>query len=240
MPPSAFRDLVFNLRLGPILAGFRIDCSVVESVVGHDAPCLATKVRLELVDMSDSTIRLDKLDAACRQLRTAITLWFNDGDPVSVHTLAFAAYEIIHVVSKKRNPHRRDLLFDTLVIKDDYRRDWNDSIKRHANFFKHADRDPDKVIEFNPIISEMFILFSILGRELCGEPMSDEESTFRWRFQIHKPEFLTDNGKKLVADTLPVENIEYLRTVEKREFFQAFMKLRRDRRGHTLRVPGTQ
>jgi hypothetical protein len=65
-------------------------------------------------------LRIGKLDAARRQLETAIILWFTDGDPVAIHTLAFAAYEIIHVVSKKRDPNRRDLLFDPLVIKDEY------------------------------------------------------------------------------------------------------------------------
>jgi hypothetical protein len=190
--------------------------------------------------MSDATVRVDKLDAARRQLQTAITLWFDDGDPVSVHTLAFAAYEIIHIISKKRDPHRRDLLLDTLVIKDEYQGYWNKQLREDANFFKHADRDPDKVIEFNPFISQMFILYSIVGRELCGERPSDEESAFLWWFQIANPDLLTESGKKLVADTLPVEDVDYIRTAAKREFFDAFMKARRDWRRHTLRVPSTQ
>ena len=32
-------------------------------------------------------IRIGKLDAARRQLQAAITLWFNDGDPVAIHYL---------------------------------------------------------------------------------------------------------------------------------------------------------
>jgi hypothetical protein len=54
--------------------------------------------------MTDNTkITVKKLDAAKRQLQIAIRPWFEDADPVSIHTLAFAAYEIAHVVSKKRN-----------------------------------------------------------------------------------------------------------------------------------------
>jgi hypothetical protein len=185
--------------------------------------------------MSGSTIRVGKLDAARRQLRTAITLWFNDGDPVSVHTLAFAAYEIIHAISEKRDPSRRDLLFDSLIIKDEYRRDWNAHVRRHANFFKHADRDGDSVIEFNPSFSELFILYAIMGRQLCGEPSSDEESTFLWWVQIHKSRFLTESGKKLVADTLPVANLAHIRTLAKHEFFEVWMEAKRvnKRRGVT-------
>jgi hypothetical protein len=64
-----------------------------------------------------------KVDAAKCQLQKEITLWFKDEDPVSIHTLVFAAYEVSHSVSKKRDPNRRDLLFDTLWIKDECRSD---------------------------------------------------------------------------------------------------------------------
>jgi hypothetical protein len=47
--------------------------------------------------LDETKITISKFDAARRQLNTAITLWFADGDPVAIHTLAYAAYEIIHV-----------------------------------------------------------------------------------------------------------------------------------------------
>ena len=62
------------------------------------------------------TIRISKLEAARRQLRTAITLWFTGGDPVAIHSLAFAAYEILHAISEKRDPNRIDLIFDSVWI----------------------------------------------------------------------------------------------------------------------------
>jgi hypothetical protein len=40
-------------------------------------------------------MKITKLDAAKRQLATAIRLYFEDRDPVSVHTLVMAAGEII-------------------------------------------------------------------------------------------------------------------------------------------------
>jgi hypothetical protein len=53
-------------------------------------------------------LRIGKLDAARRQLQTAIALWFDERDPVAIHTLSVAAYEIVHTISKQRDPHRRD------------------------------------------------------------------------------------------------------------------------------------
>ena len=178
--------------------------------------------------MSDDTsiIRVSKLDAARRQLRTAITLWFTEGDPVSVHTLAFAAYDVFHTVSKKRDPNRRDLLFDTDYIKDEYRRDWHDLIEKNAHFFKHADRDPDGVLDFNLANNEFFILFAIAGRQLCGESDSQEESDFMWWLSLHKPNLLTEAGRKMVSDHLPVDAIERARKLSKGEFFEAFRQAR--------------
>jgi len=169
-----------------------------------------------------SVLTVGKLEAAHRQLRTAISLWFNDGDPVSIHTLAFAAHEIFDAVSKKRDPYRRDMLFDSALIKDEYRREFVSGLKKHANFFKHADHDSDAEIEFNPLLTEGFILFAILGRSLCGSPRSDEESTFSWWLQIHKPNILTENGRKMVAAAIPIDNLEYLRGLSKPDFFGVF------------------
>jgi hypothetical protein len=168
-----------------------------------------------------SVVSVSKLDAAHAQLRTAITLWFTDGDPISTHALAFAAYEVVHVISKKRNPLRRDLLFDTDLIKDEYRSEFNNRIKRYAYFFKHADRNHDAVIDFNPEINHWLILFAVLGRELCGLPASQEESTFLWWSQIHYPELLTEAGHKMIASLLDVKTLNSIRSLSKADFFQA-------------------
>jgi hypothetical protein len=65
-------------------------------------------------------ITITKLDAARRQLGIAISLWFQDGDEVAIHTLACAAHQIIHDINRHRGG--RDLLFDSLVFRDEYRR----------------------------------------------------------------------------------------------------------------------
>lgn len=171
-------------------------------------------------------ITIGKLDAARRQLATAITLWFGSGDPVSIHTLAYAAYEIIHAISKRRNPSRCGLLFDSAIVKDEYRKEWGLFIKGHANFFKHADKDGDAVIEFRPIFSEMFILFSIAGIKLCGERQSDEESAFMFWFSFHKPHLLTDEGGKMFVHSIPIEKLNQIRSVPKKEFLQAFLLIK--------------
>ncbi len=173
-------------------------------------------------------IRIGKCEAGKRQLRTAITLWFKGGDPVSTHALAFAAYEIFHYLSERRDPTRRDLLFDTVTVKDEFRKDWLQLVKKEANFFKHADRDGDAVIDFNPDITEHFILFATGGRELCGEPASDEERVFIWWIHIHRPDRLTNKGADLLAKQLPVNSLKHIRDTPKSEFYERLLKAVRD------------
>ena len=174
--------------------------------------------------MAQNTIRIGKLEAARRQLRTAIKLWFRGGDPVATHTLAFAAYEILHHLSEKRDPNRRDLLFDTATIKDEYRKNWNQHVRKEANFFKHADQDGDSVIEFNPQVTEFFIVFAIAARELCGEAGTEEESVFSWWLRIHRPNLFSDEGAKLLAERMPVDGLDQIRMADKHEFFEQGLK----------------
>jgi hypothetical protein len=173
-----------------------------------------------------SIIRVSKVDAAKRQLQSAITLWFKDEDPVSVHTLVFAAYEVFHSVSKKRNPNRRDLLFDTLWIKDEYRKDWYKIIKKPAYFFKHADRDPDGVLDFYPDMNEWFILYATAAREFCAEHATQEELDFMSWFFFNRTEQLTEGGRQMFTDALPPNVIEYGRGLSKREFFEKLREAR--------------
>jgi hypothetical protein len=88
---------------------------------------------------------LTKSDVARRQLVTAIRLFFNDGDPVSVYTLASNAWEIVDQLCKRRDidtvsDHTRSHIDPSKDLKHDYIN------KPYRNFFKHADNDPDGVV----------------------------------------------------------------------------------------------
>jgi hypothetical protein len=147
--------------------------------------------------MGKDTIRISKCDAAKRQFRTAIRLWFDNGEPVAIHTLAFAAYEVLHSICLKRDPnHKPILLFDSPLIEEDRRSEWNRLMRKEANFFKHADRDGDSVIEFNPEVSLFFIFFAAVARDDCGEPESDEESAFIVWLKISRPKMISEEGRK--------------------------------------------
>lgn len=166
-----------------------------------------------------------KLDCAIRQLRVAISLWFQDGDEIAVHTLACAAHQIIHDI----NVHRggRDLLFDSIIFKEEYRKEANDWLRKESNFFKHADRDPEGIIEFSPMKTELFIMSSLLGLEGFGLKHDSTCSAYIMWFCIHHFEYLTDVGKQQFTP----EQRQMLAAVSPRRFFELH-KASRDRIMH--------
>jgi hypothetical protein len=75
-----------------------------------------------------------KLGAAQRQLDTALKLWFEEGDVVSIFSLAASAHQIIHDLNSKGKGD--ELLFDTLNIKDEFRREYIRHVKKTLELYQ--------------------------------------------------------------------------------------------------------
>lgn len=132
---------------------------------------------------------VSKLDAAQRQLETAIQLWFNEQDTVSILTLAASAHQIVHDLNSKVGGD--DLLFDTPFVKDEFRRDFIRLMKKPWNFFKHADQDKSSdFIELRESSIAGFILYSIKGLTQLGRPPSGLRAVFLLWIGIQHPERL--------------------------------------------------
>lgn len=170
------------------------------------------------------TIAVRKLEAAQRQVNTSIKLWFADADPVSVHTLACAAHQIIHDINT--DVDGSDLLFDSAVINDEFRTEFVREMKKAMNFFKHADKDPDPngIIELSQQITELFILFSVLGLERLGSPHSFDTTAFVLYYGIKNPRLVT----KQFSDRIKIEDVAGLQSVSKAEFLKHFQSARRE------------
>jgi hypothetical protein len=175
-----------------------------------------------MADDFRTKIVVTKLDAARQQLRTAIRLWFGEGDPIAIHTLAAAAYEIIHVLSKKHDKYRPRLIFDTDIIKDEYRADWCIKIKMNANFFKHARDDPDGTLEFFPSLTMLFLMAGASGLRIMNEKPGREELAFFYWCCFHHPDWIKPDFRKTLEDRIPVQGIEHIMSVQKADFMKVF------------------
>jgi hypothetical protein len=56
-----------------------------------------------------------------------------------------------------------------------------------------------------------------------------------WWIQLNKPSMLTEKGREFIADKIPSDTLDYLRTISKSNFFDVFQEMRR--RGTFLGKP---
>ena len=146
------------------------------------------------------TMTVTKLECAKRQLECAIRLFFENDDPVSIHTLACAAYQLLFDI----NTHRGGR---PMWVKDRYLKSKPDGtsklLNEPENFFKHANRDPDGSLEFDPIKTEAYIVDAC---RTYTELTSDKpllSDCFRAWFTCHDPvELVFSPGKSHFKDDL--------------------------------------
>ena len=173
---------------------------------------------------SGASRTIQKLEAARCQLQTAIQLWFAGGDPISIHTLTCAAHQIFHDLHRHRGSQNLQFdLFDSPFVREGRRPDWIRAVKEHMNFFKHADRNPNGTIVFDPSLTEPFIMFSLLTLEDLGaEPTSEERAFFAWS-ALNNSDWRNEQGLAKFINHLPVDQIAHLRgQVAKKDFYRLY------------------
>jgi hypothetical protein len=161
-----------------------------------------------------------KIEVACQQLDTAIKLWFQEENPVSIHTLVCSAHQIISDVIHHQN--RNDPLFDNIYIKNGFKKIAKTHFHKYYNFFKHANNDPETSIKFNPSANEYFIVCSIFGLEQLNIKHNLLHRTFMTYFAIHHPRLLTDECLNLFFHSIPPEHFAKIRRWTRQEFFDEF------------------
>lgn len=162
------------------------------------------------------------MDAAMRQLDTAIRLWFNDSDPVSVHTLVGAAYQIIHDTNKKQG--KKDLIFDDEFIKDEHRKTVRDFLRKDFMFFKHADKDTHEVTEFVPLGSVLFMVVGIQTLRNLGVRTSDIQDVFASYMAIAYPQYINDAYRDKLLTSIPPKNLALIKSMSKQEYFETALQ----------------
>jgi hypothetical protein len=126
-------------------------------------------------------MNITKLDAAKSQLATAIRLYFEDCDPVSVHTLALAASEIIdRLCVSKDTPAMRSSFLAAII--PGRRKEFADTFNKARNFFKHASPSkPNEILEdFSDEQNLIGIIMAADGLRLMGIEMLEARIFTAW------------------------------------------------------------
>jgi hypothetical protein len=148
------------------------------------------------MEASTKAERITKLDAAKRQLTTAIRLFFEDDDPVSVYTLAHASLEILGILCKRAGKERYiQLVAEKYGLTE---MDARPIVSYGKNFFKHADRDPDAVLEdFADTRNDGILMYAIVDLFSLFEEnyhaLPHEVLAFRLWYSIAHPETCSED-----------------------------------------------
>jgi hypothetical protein len=171
-------------------------------------------------------VTVTKLQAVRRQLETALTLYFDEKDPVSIHTLAAAAYNVLKDLNRKDGG--KPMLVKEVSAKQIVEqlghtpRVVAEILNEPENFFKHADRDADRTLTFNDRQSEV-LLFDACGK--YGEMTKDFVPIFaafvQW-FTCHYPQTVRPGFEHLLP---PPELMEFAKQVTRRQWLDYMLSV---------------
>lgn len=109
-------------------------------------------------NLMERKVTISKLDAARQQMETAVRLYFSHGDPISIHTLVAASYNVLRDLNKKCGGVGLVVKEQFLeAVKDECQKEMQARLNAAENFFKHADRDADSSFDFNPDVTELLL-----------------------------------------------------------------------------------
>ncbi len=167
-------------------------------------------------------LKVSKTDAAKRQIETAIRLWFFSGDPVSIHTLAAAAHQILHALGKKRGVSA--ILRDLPGVRPERKKELRELLGRYENFFKHADKDPEALLDFNPDATELFMLDAVFTYESLTQEVAPILSTFKAWMLIHEPRYMNEKDRESLIGRLNACSTDFTH-IPKAEFFTEYQSI---------------
>lgn len=132
------------------------------------------------------TTGLTKLDVAQREINAAVRVLFDGGDPVAICVLASAARGIVASLCEA---HGVRSFFDELQeeFPAHERRDLYKEANRYANFFKHADKDPEAIlIGFQPSDADAILFTATYDFGSICKGKSIEAQVFEgWFLYLH-------------------------------------------------------
>lgn len=166
---------------------------------------------------------ISKLDAAKRQLEVALRMFFYSGDPVSIHTLVNASYEILTQLCLKQGIKNIINEGTEKFIRKEKQKEVKTKLFEAKNFFKHSGKDPNQNIEFNPELNPFLLwdccrLYKILTSEFTSIML-----VFHVWFSLKNKDLVLDEKRKEILDKINYTN--YLDLDNKEQFLVAMLPL---------------
>jgi hypothetical protein len=164
-------------------------------------------------------IRLNKEYTALEQLKSAMFLWFHEGDPVSIHTLAAAAHDCFYWLVKHEN--QESILREWMAVQ-------SKSVQRRIadaqNFFKHGHKWLKRQVSYPVIYGELLMFDCVVcyGILFGVDDIPAILRLYSVRFMLEHPGVL---DRDLEGMFLERDVIEELTPSSRKEFFETGLSL---------------
>lgn len=179
-------------------------------------------------------MKITKPEIAEIELNSAITAFFREENPIIIHVLISAAHEIIRkLVSTSKissvikdsillnlNESALNSLVPLKLRKSDLQYKWNYIVNKAYNFMKHADKDADEELEFNPNISVLLILDTLdMFFQIKKHHTSYTFAMYIWTV-VNMPELINEasiTSNRIAKEAMPTISTpksEYLELIE--------------------------
>jgi len=151
-----------------------------------------------------TNVQVSKLDAAKRQLETAIRLYFNDADPVSIHTLAVASHDMLVNLQRNNSFHNEtSRQTNGLIVRDKYMQEIKKTIKSSKQSLQQIHNAGKSFLSFSPREIE-FLLFDAVEKyvQLTSEHVPYLIIFRGWFVYKHQPMFRLPHGRNIIINNL--------------------------------------
>lgn len=163
---------------------------------------------------------ITKESAAKSQLETAILLWFNYNDPISILTLAHAANDCYNALGG--HVGKPSLFQNWLKTKSIA---FQKRTREVQNFIKHGRINLKGSVRYMPRLGEILIADSIECHEAVAGDATNLMALFDIRFALENPDRVREVNRLLFADGPEVEE---LRRKDRPTFLNESLKALRD------------
>ena len=161
-------------------------------------------------------MRVNKVDAARRQIETAIKLLFSNGDPVAIHTLVAAGGRIVRDLCERRNTP--GYILTKSLIKPGKEKAFHTGLSRATNFLKHADRDSEDILEnVREEVNEHLIMLACMFYRDLGYTRTTAMAVFEAWYCAINPEAAEEGLAKVLLDNLFADSLRNMNRQEQLE-----------------------
>lgn len=174
-----------------------------------------------------ANIRVNKIEAARRQIDVAIKLLFGNEDPIAIHTLASAAFRILRDISNKKTDSKMKQCLKAIIRPNMEKEFWN-KMNKPANFFKHADKDHDAILDNvdEKINDSMLVMACLYYKDLGYQCTVEMRVLLSWYTAIY-PDFFKDNKYLANISTNQPNSLRYESRIKQIDFgYQLLQRVR--------------